>query len=252
MRSLQHAQQQLTPRSSLHAFFAPRSQSGKDASDAVDLTGSPPPAKRAKLDSPQSAGRTTEEAKPATSRFFKSPSGAGSSSTGLPRAKPHRNVALESFRASGIGRAPDAAPGSAFEAFSLPSTNGSQSASQTTQRSEEQEARHKAWQRVVNGPGGVMPRRRSLALDEAAAAEVRKATGVVEDVTMDDEGGKEEEENVASTLRSKYAAKEKPKRGRGKKVEEVGPSGQTYTPLEKQYMEIKDKWPDVLLLMEGK
>lgn len=61
-----------------------------------------------------------------------------------------------------------------------------------------------------------------------------------------------EDNDIASSLRSKYAAKEAPaKRGRKKKVEEVGPSGMTYTPLEKQYMEIKEQWPDVLLLMEG-
>lgn len=36
-----------------------------------------------------------------------------------------------------------------------------------------------------------------------------------------------------------------------KKQEEVGPSGLVYTPLEKQFMEIKSKNEDVLLLTEG-
>lgn len=94
-----------------------------------------------------------------------------------------------------------------------------------------------------------MPRRRSLALDEAAAAEARKAAG--EDDSGNGEPGKDEDE-VVSQLRSKYVAKEPPKRGRKKKEEEIGPSGMIYTPLEKQYMEIKEKWPDVLLMMEGK
>jgi len=40
------------------------------------------------------------------------------------------------------------------------------------------------------------------------------------------------------------------KKGRGKKQEELGPSGLPYTPLEKQFMEIKDANPDVLLLTE--
>lgn len=104
-----------------------------------------------------------------------------------------------------------------------------------------------------------MPRRRSLALDEAAAAEMRRAAGI--DTPEEGEGGREDEADkeveeasaVATGLRSKYAAKETStaKKGRKKKEEEVGPSGMTYTPLEKQFMEIKAKWPDVLLMMEG-
>jgi len=107
----------------------------------------------------------------------------------------------------------------------------------------------------------IIPRRRSLALDEAAAAELRSALGVgeealedgdetpVPEVDVEGELEKKKAEVVGKGL-AKYASKEGGKKGK-KKVEELGPSGLSYTPLEKQYMEIKAKWPDVLLLTEG-
>jgi DNA mismatch repair protein MSH3 len=79
-----------------------------------------------------------------------------------------------------------------------------------------------------------------------------------------DDGGESEEERqktadkLGESLAAKYGAKEVKGKGKGraparkKKVEEVGPSGQTYTPLEKQYLEHKAQNPDVLLMMEGK
>lgn len=137
------------------------------------------------------------------------------------------------------------ASGTAFGSYSL--TQAGSSPERPT-RTAEQQARHEAFQRIVDGPG--LGRRRSLVLDEAAAAEARGAAG--ED---SEEGGGDtpdvEESAVGASLRSKYAAPEKAKRGRKKKEEEIGPSGMTYTPLEKQFMEIKAKWPDVLLMTEG-
>ena len=67
-----------------------------------------------------------------------------------------------------------------------------------------------------------------------------------------DEEGKKLAEDVGSRLRAKFAPKgTNGAKGKGKKKEEVGPSGQTYTPLEKQFMDIKGANPDVLLMMEG-
>jgi DNA mismatch repair protein MSH3 len=106
-------------------------------------------------------------------------------------------------------------------------------------------------------------------LDEATAAEARQAAGLEEGqgaagddepMIIDGEGGAEgdgdakQAEVIGSKLKAKYAAKvvdNKAGKGKGKKKEEVGPSGQTYTPLEKQFMEIKKDYPDALLMMEG-
>lgn len=107
-------------------------------------------------------------------------------------------------------------------------------------------------------PGGFFPRRRSLALDDAAAAEARKAAGIEDDdvtpeadmeMDSEDERSRKKAEGVGNKLAAKFTAKGTTRKG--KKTEEVGPSGQTYTPLEKQFMEIKGDNPDVLLLMEG-
>jgi DNA mismatch repair protein MSH3 len=154
----------------------------------------------------------------------------------------------------------------AFGTFSYPS------ASQTrpsVQRTPAQQTQHEKWHRKVVG-GNLIPRRRSLALDDAAAAEARRQingvdhedaegleTPPVEEVQDSDDERQKQAEQVGSGLAAKYGAKVDVK-GKGKATttrkkrdEEVGPSGQTYTPLERQYMEIHAKYPDVLLLMEG-
>jgi DNA mismatch repair protein MSH3 len=167
--------------------------------------------------------------------------------------------------------------GSAFENYSLsgqprlpedtaPRASGTQPL--VRERTRDQQRRHEEWQRRVLAPGGVMPRRRSLALDEAAAAEARRLAGGeagegdegadtpgMDEVAVveSDEEGRIAAEGVGSKLKAKYAAKgsELAKgKGKGKKKEEIGPSGMTYTPLEKQFMEIKMENPDVLLMME--
>lgn len=108
--------------------------------------------------------------------------------------------------------------------------------------------------------GGIIRRRRSLALDEAEAAAARGEAGVDDDnedngvieFDSDEERSKKKAEGVGSRLAAKFSAKaDKGTKAKGKKKEEVGPSGLTYTPLEKQYMEIKRDNPDALLLMEG-
>ncbi|KLT38917.1 hypothetical protein CC85DRAFT_289044 [Cutaneotrichosporon oleaginosum] len=202
--------------SSLHAFFAPKStQSGRNAADAVDLTNSPP-RKRARALSP-SAPRSAPPHKRAATANLSTSSGYFKKPARAPSGPP---ASFEHYRLSRLGERVERQP-----------------------RSAEAEARHEAFLRVVEGSG--FQRRRSLALDEAAAAEARRAAGEDSDPSAD---ATPEVDEAAATLRAKYAAPAK--RGRKKKEEEIGPSGMTYTPLEKQFMEIKAKWPDVLLMTE--
>lgn len=153
----------------------------------------------------------------------------------------------------------------AFGTFSYPSSS---QARPPTQRTAAQQEQHEKWHRKVVG-GNLIARRRSLALDEAAAAEARRLitgaepeepdgmeTPPVEATQDSDDERQKQAEQVGNGLAAKYGAKMDVKgKGKGtsrkKKEEEVGPSGQTYTPLERQYMEIHAKNPDVLLLMEG-
>ena len=96
----------------------------------------------------------------------------------------------------------------------------------------------------MTAPEGLVPRRRSLALDDADAEN--------EEQGQDLQDGEIEEAEPATNLASKYAAPAPTKPSKAKKKEEqVGPSGLPYTPLEKQFMEIKAENPDVLLLTEG-
>lgn len=205
-----------------------------------------------------------------------------SRATPIPRRPPSLTAPpaiLESYRLPKIAPPLPSQSGSAFANYSLTVRYepGSSQKVARPARTAAQEALHEKWQaRVV---GGLLPRRRSLALDEAAAAEARRLAaggdavgsgdgeedGIVGD-DMEEIGpgkGMEDEEaerakaasGVGSKLAAKYAAKaaDDPKakvKGKGKKKEEVGPSGQTYTPLEKQFMVIKAENPDVLLMME--
>ncbi|TDL27572.1 DNA mismatch repair protein MSH3 [Rickenella mellea] len=55
--------------------------------------------------------------------------------------------------------------------------------------------------------------------------------------------------------RDKAYRKEKPQvasklKSRGKVVEDIGPSGETFTPLEKQVKELKERYPETLLMVE--
>lgn len=272
----------------------------------VDLTGSPPAAKKARVDSgedgssvPSISERKTSLNQPTSAYFSK----GGRSVSRAPleekvpndgdgieidetddiRPRPSRRVTmitqpslattstpLKRYRLFRAAAPRPSQSGSAFDSYAIsragPSTESLVASSQG--RTEEQERRHQEWQRRLLAPGGIIPRRRSLALDEAAAAEARRHAGEdgegddleipVMDADAEDEvEGKKDAEGVGSKLKEKYAAKGTDATkgkviGKSKKIaEEVGPSGQTYTPLEKQFMEIKAENPDVLLMMEG-
>lgn len=211
----------------------------------------------------RAASAVSEEKKAVTS---KAPNAFTISST--PR------IALETYRLPRTAAPPIAQAGSAFgDCSTTLQTDPIAGPFQARPpRTEEQKRTHERWQAKVMGPGGLRPRRRSLALDEAAAAEARRMSGGgdVEEVdgtgtpaeqeAEDSEmkGSDDERQKAASGVGSKLAARFAVKdtaattgKGKGKKkAEEVGPSGQTYTPLEKQFMEIKRENPDVLLLME--
>ncbi|KAL7423908.1 Mismatch repair protein msh3 [Cryptotrichosporon argae] len=234
----------MTPRadskaqSSLHAFFkrkTPPPTGSGSAADAVDLTGSPPP-KKARSD-----GGPVGLSQVSSSYFSKKPGGPSRASLSAARL-PEPKVALETYR-----------------------RDGESSGSST--RTDEQKERRAKWQAVLE-TGSVIRRRRSLALDEAAAREVRRAAGIEDDEpeTLLEEGDAEADAATSKRRESadvavadevkdklaKYAAAgaAAPVSKRRKKEVEVGPSGQTYTPLEKQFMEVKAKWMDVILFME--
>jgi hypothetical protein len=104
------------------------------------------------------------------------------------------------------------------------------------QEEKERKRRHERWQTRI-GQGLVAPRRNSLPLDQAEKEDMNG-----EEVEFEMLG--DEEEDVEMTTGRAGSKKTKTKAGagtsksvkpsKGKKKEEVGPSGMTYTPLEKQ------------------
>lgn len=147
------------------------------------------------------------------------------------------------------------------------------------QEEKERKRRHERWQTRI-GQGLVAPRRNSLPLDQAEEEHIDGEEAEFEMLG-------DEEEDVDMTTGRAGSKKTKTKAGagtsksvkpsKGKKKEELGPSGMTYTPLEKQvrldhplllrfvlctltmrlwclvqFMEIKAANPDVLLAMEGR
>lgn len=111
--------------------------------------------------------------------------------------------------------------------------------------------RHAEWQSRLHSSTGLVPRRRSLNLDETEAREVRtalaEARGEVYVSDVEDNAdlidAVDENEDIGITAGSTKGGKAKPtkaaagkttKGGRGKKKEDVGPSGLVYSPLEKQ------------------
>ncbi|WWC68667.1 uncharacterized protein I206_102599 [Kwoniella pini CBS 10737] len=260
---------------SLHSFFKrktpPLSSPTKQADHqdpVIDLTGSPPLKKSKILTSPKSIP-SNGSLGPSSSSYFSKPARTTSSNTtpAPPSTNASTSATLETYRLPKTRIQPSSQSGSAFDVYSVSSEAGPSTSSQT--RTEEQQRKHEAWQnRLMNG--GLIRRRRSLRLDEAAAAELRRQNGIEtpenesgmdtptieepEGIDSDDEDRRKAAEGVGSRLAAKYASKvtdgSKTTKGKGKKKEEVGPSGQTYTPLEKQFMEVKAKNQDVLLLME--
>jgi DNA mismatch repair protein MSH3 len=224
-----------------------------DDDEPIDVTGSPP-VKKSK-----------------TSSYFGAAKAGPSTEKGEPKIEPSIAPAhLQAYRLPRSNPVLRSQTGSAFDAF----TYASQTQPGASQpRTPAQQAKHEEWHRRVVG-GTLIPRRRSLALDEAAALEARRQLGLGDDdddndkedilQTPAEDGGESDQERqkaaekLGETLAAKYGAKADAK-GKGKakatsrkkKVEEVGPSGQTYTPLEKQYLEHKAQNPDVLLMMEG-
>lgn len=157
------------------------------------------------------------------------------------------DVVIASSRPSGV----------AFDDYHVSATqakkgNGNPESDGTTLHappSQLQQQRHEAWQKRLQGPSGLVPRRRSLNLDEAEAREARAALAAARgeeyvpdleegDMEMDgggDLGGVDSIESLpASRTKSAKATGAKSAKSRGKKKEEVGPSGLSYTPLEKQ------------------
>ncbi|WVQ64881.1 uncharacterized protein L199_003050 [Kwoniella botswanensis] len=266
----------MTPKAqpSLHSFFkrktpplsSPIKGIDNDGS-IIDLTGSPPAKKPKTLPSPQE--NTAKSSVPqSTSSYFSKPARQPSnSSTPIPiSASTSTSATLETYRLPKANVPLFTQSGTAFDVYTVTTEAGPS----TIARSSEQQRRHEAWQDRVLSNGGIIRRRRSLALDEAAAAELRRGVGVdtpdvesgtntpaaeeLEEVDSEDESRRKAAEGVGSKLAAKYASKisdgGRTTKGKGKKKEEVGPSGQTYTPLEKQFMEVKEKTQDVLLLME--
>ncbi|WVQ74512.1 hypothetical protein IAR50_004113 [Cryptococcus sp. DSM 104548] len=258
---------------SLDTFFKRKDRpepQGKstDQGIIIDLTDSPP-TKKARL--PSGTAQAKKSMSNPSSSYFKKPSiPPQATSTPSYSSLPPRSSSLQASsqyrlpRSSGV---PPSQSGSAFDTFSLlshasvvPDSQPDPSVTQIVSRTDEQKRKHEQWQARIVSMGGALRRRRSLALDEAAAVEARKAAGIDLDdddtpVEAEDEANAAERDKTTNTNAklSKYSAKE-PLAGKGKgrkgKAEAVGPSGQTYTPLEKQYLEIKEKYPDVLLLME--
>ena len=222
-----------------------------DEDDPIDVTGSPPPTKKVKTSSYFGTAKASSSTHP---------SRKSSTSRDPSNAPAH----LQSYRLPHADPISSSQAGSAFGSFNYPSSSRPQG---SQPRTAAQRAKHEEWHRKVVG-GTLIPRRRSLALDEAATLEARRQLGLGDEeeeiVTPPvDEGADSEEERqrtaekLGETLAAKYGAKDVKGKGkakvtaRKKKVEEVGPSGQTYTPLERQYLEHKAQNPDVLLMMEG-
>ncbi|KAK4686072.1 DNA mismatch repair protein MSH3, partial [Tremellales sp. Uapishka_1] len=257
---------------SLHSFFKRKSPPSSPAKLSANLNGkgkegttiqadegvidftASPPLKRIRLASDDDS---TIEAIPLPVR--KASLAQSSSSYFAKPPSRNRTPLLEKDTQATLAGLPSAVP-TPLEAFRfrkpLASSFQPLTASQLQPKTPAELARHEKWQARLLTPGGIIPRRKSLALDEAAAAELRG--GIIDGTPEEEEGPEQEDgervraaEDVGSKLREKFAAKETGVgKGKGKKKEDVGPSGQTYTPLEKQYMEIKAKWPDVLLMTE--
>nr|ODO02407.1 DNA mismatch repair protein MSH3 [Cryptococcus depauperatus CBS 7855] len=250
-------------RSSLDVFFKrkdpPPSTASKVVSNGViDLAASPPSKKQ------KTVHRGLEAKEPmtqTTSAYFSKPKSSIS-----PLSRPVLQD-LQAFRLPRLPPLQASQSGSAFDTHSFGLSASyvpdSQPENEPSQRTAEQERKHEEWQARMLAMGRMFKRRRSLALDEAAIAEAKKAAGIDtpdDEVTPFDDGAQEDEATLqkAEETRKKlqrYASKDAEKstvkgKSKGKRKEEVGPSGMIYTPLEKQYMEIKDKNKDVLLMME--
>jgi hypothetical protein len=104
------------------------------------------------------------------------------------------------------------------------------------QEEKERKRRHERWQTRI-GQGLVAPRRNSLPLDQAEEEDLNG-----EEAEFEMLGDEEEDGNMTTGRAGSKKTKTKAGAGtsksvkpsKGKKKEEIGPSGMTYTPLEKQ------------------
>ena len=247
--------------------------------DVIDITDSPPPAKRQRTGPsptpvPQQRPATISTPAATSSSYFGAKSQSGAQA-GTDAQRSISNGSVSKWK----GHTRPAK----LDIYRLPKDSQDDAEAtpgQTRERTAEQVKREEQWDKRMAG-GGVIRRRRSLALDDAAAAELRRITGggdgdgdgdtgpspgespdpdtplgatLDNPLDVDMEAGSERQraaEGVGGKLAAKFTAKGAPAKGRKKKEPEpVGPSGQTYTPLEKQFMEIKAKHSDVLLMME--
>ncbi|WVQ94763.1 hypothetical protein IAU59_001844 [Kwoniella sp. CBS 9459] len=278
----------LTPRSqkaqpSLHSFFkrktppliSPTKKSDDGDGDVIDLTeGSPPPKRHRPLPSPKQASERPPPAPSAhtSSYFSKAPTHEPSTvETALASGTASTSSTLQSYKLPKTLPVQPPQSGTAFNSYLVATEPVAGPSTSQQERTRDQLLRHERWTtRMLQG--GIIRRRRSLALDEAAAAEMRGEAGLdapevdsgantptvedLEEVDAEDENRRKTAEGLGNKLAAKYAAKDGDSKIKGKgkakkkKEDEIGPSGLTYTPLEKQYMEIKGKNQDVLLLME--
>ncbi len=291
----------LPARPSISAFFTktpqkraatgPGTTSARSSPDIVDITDDVDavagrPTKRARTaggdvgeDSEAPRSRVASAGK--TSTFFQSASSTSQSQAQkqaqtaarcraiLDAAAPPARAVLSKYRAAARldGAGAVGHSGRAFEAYGLGQgdTNvpdGGEATPSQRARDPAAQARHEAWQRRTGSMTGLVPRRRSLPLEEAAARAVAGSGGddngeegdedEAAAVLSDDEGQEEAGPRIgrAAPAAATVASKGKP-RGKGKKAEPVGPSGLPFTPLEKQFMEIKAANEDVLLFTEG-
>ena len=102
--------------------------------------------------------------------------------------------------------------------------------SEDDQAAKERKRRHQRWQKKLD-QGLIAPRRNSLPLDQAAAENPDENDPDFEMLAEDLDSA--EAGPSRGTARGKTAATSK-SAGKGKKKEELGPSGMSYTPLEKQ------------------
>lgn len=210
--------------------------------DLTDFRDSPPPPKKQKLNAEPDArsARKTRDGQTASSEI--SPFFRRSDPTSTEDARRRRAEAIAQAVAPAARKALNrykAPPVDTLAARSTASDVVPDSQSVASQR-------HEEWERRLNDPRGLIPRRRSFNLDEAAAKSVRAQEDGrgTPDPEADDDDDEIEEVIKVKPKPGKSNAKSK------KSKEDVGPSGLTYTPLEKQYTAIKEANPDVLILME--
>lgn len=257
----------------------PTSIAGSD-DELVDLTDSPPPAKRQRLrsvsptkalglatdgarstlenvDQPMVHGKS-KDASPTTMRHSAKRGIEKLLNTSLPATNPGPGkVSLAKFIAPPVVASTVFDSGLAFGNYtvspSAPKVSSEQRSQQSLSldesRSGQGEAarlkRHAKWQKRLMS-GNLIPRRRSLGLDEAEAASIALAAargeivegsgGVTEDAEDEDTQILDDSGITGRNSKSKQVDRTKSgtSKPKGKKAEEIGPSGMAYTPLEKQ------------------